>query len=332
MSNAQEIEPILQNSNDRFVLFPIQYDNIWKMYKNAVNSFWVAEEIDLQPDLEDWHNKLNADEKHFISHVLAFFAASDGIVNENLVVNFMQDVTIPEARCFYGYQVAIENIHAETYSLLIDTYIKDKAEKDRLFNAIETIPCVKKKAEWALKWIEKSTSFAERLVAFAAVEGIFFSGSFCSIYWLNNRGLMKGLSFSNELISRDEGQHCDFACLLYSMLIHKLPIETVTAIITEAVEYEKEFVSDALPVSLIGMNAESMCQYIEFVADRLLISLGCPKRYGATNPFPWMEMISMRPKTNFFERKVGEYQKAGVDKSAEDTAFSMPKAGEIIDF
>ncbi|MFN5849019.1 MAG: ribonucleotide-diphosphate reductase subunit beta, partial [Chitinophagales bacterium] len=273
MEKAQNIEPILQESKDRFVLFPIQYDNIWKMYKDAVNSFWVAEEIDLQPDLDDWNNKLNADEKHFISHVLAFFAASDGIVNENLVVNFMQDVTIPEARCFYGYQVAIENIHAETYSLLIDTYIRDPKEKERLFNALETVPCVKKKADWALKWIEKSTSFAERLVAFAAVEGIFFSGSFCSIYWLNNRGLMKGLSFSNELISRDEGQHCDFACLLYSMLENKLSKDTVTAIITEAVEYEKEFVSDALPVSLIGMNSEAMCKYIEFVADRLLISL-----------------------------------------------------------
>lgn len=329
MEKGQAIEPILQESKDRFVLFPIQYDNIWKMYKAAVNSFWVAEEIDLQPDLEDWNNKLNADEKHFISHVLAFFAASDGIVNENLVVNFMQDVTIPEARCFYGYQVAIENIHAETYSLLIDTYIKDPQEKKKLFNALETIPCVKKKADWALKWIEKSTSFAERLVAFAAVEGIFFSGSFCSIYWLNNRGLMKGLSFSNELISRDEGQHCDFACLLYSMLINKLPIETVTAIITEAVVYEKEFVSDALPVSLIGMNSDSMCQYIEFVADRLLISLGCPKVYNSSNPFPWMEMISMRPKTNFFERKVGEYQKAGVDKSAADTAFSMPEVDSV---
>lgn len=329
MVKAQEVEPILQNTQDRFVLFPIQYDSIWKMYKDAVNSFWVAEEIDLQPDLDDWNNKLNADEKHFISHVLAFFAASDGIVNENLVVNFMQDVTIPEARCFYGYQVAIENIHAETYSLLIDTYIRDAKEKERLFNAIETVPCVKKKAEWAIKWIEKSTSFAERLVAFAAVEGIFFSGSFCSIYWLNNRGLMKGLSFSNELISRDEGQHCDFACLLYSMLHNKLSKETVTSIISEAVVYEKEFVSEALPVSLIGMNSTAMCQYIEFVADRLLISLGYPKLYNATNPFPWMEMISMRPKTNFFERKVGEYQKAGVDKSAEDTAFSIPQTDEI---
>ena len=332
--NAEKtfVEPILQATQERFVLFPIQYDNIWKMYKNAVNSFWVAEEIDLQPDLEDWNNKLTPDEKHFISHVLAFFAASDGIVNENLVVNFMQDVTIPEARCFYGYQVAIENIHAETYSLLIDTYISDNTEKTKLFNAIETVPCVKKKAEWALKWIEKSTSFAERLVAFAAVEGIFFSGSFCSIYWLNSRGLMKGLSFSNELISRDEGQHCEFACLLYSMLERKLPVETVTAIISEAVEYEKEFVSDALPVSLIGMNSDNMCTYIEFVADSLLGDLGCPKIYNATNPFPWMDMISMRPKTNFFERKVGEYNKAGVDKSSEDTNISIPTSTDDIDF
>ena len=323
MNQGQFIEPILQETQDRFVLFPIQYDAIWKMYKDAVNSFWVAEEIDLQPDLQDWEHKLNADEKHFISHVLAFFAASDGIVNENLVVNFMQDVTIPEARCFYGYQIAIENIHAETYSLLIDTYIKDPNEKNRLFNALETVPCVKKKAEWAMKWIEKSTSFAERLVAFSAVEGIFFSGSFCSIYWLNNRGLMKGLSFSNELISRDEGLHCDFACLLYSMLEQKLSEETVYSIVREAVAFEKEFVQDALPVSLIGMNSDSMCQYIEFVSDRLLISLGYNKIYNSQNPFPWMEMISMRPKTNFFERKVGEYQKPGAGNSAEDQQISF---------
>lgn len=329
MDKSQAIEPILQESAGRFVLFPIQYDNIWKMYKEAVQSFWVAEEIDLQPDLYDWNNKLNEDEKYFISHVLAFFAASDGIVNENLVINFMQDVTIPEARCFYGYQVAIENIHAETYSLLIDTYIKDTKEKERLFNALETIPCVKKKADWALRWIEKSTSFAERLVAFAAVEGIFFSGSFCSIYWLNSRGLMKGLSFSNELISRDEGQHCDFACLLYSMLVNKLPVETVTAIITEAVVFEKEFVSEALPVSLIGMNSDAMCQYIEFVADRLLVSLGCPKVFNSSNPFPFMEMISMRSKTNFFEGKVADYQKAGAGKTAQESSIAMDDIKDI---
>jgi ribonucleoside-diphosphate reductase beta chain len=328
MNQAQKIESILQETNDRFVLFPIQHKEIWDYYKKAVNSFWVAEEIDLQSDLHDWEHKLNDNEKHFISHVLAFFAASDGIVNENLVVNFMQDVTIPEARCFYGFQVAMENIHAETYSLLIDTYIKDSLEKERLFNAINTVPCVKKKADWALKWIEKSTSFAERLVAFAAVEGIFFSGSFCSIYWLNNRGLMKGLSFSNELISRDEGLHCDFACLLYSMLENPLPKDTVKAIITEAVEYEKEFVREALPVSLIGMNADSMCEYIEFVADTLLQNLGNTKIYNAKNPFQFMEMISLRPKTNFFERKVGEYQKAGVDGTVEEQQISF----EDLDF
>jgi ribonucleoside-diphosphate reductase beta chain len=325
LQNANE--PILQESKERFVLFPIEHERIWKMYKDAVNCFWVAEEIDLQSDLYDWEHKLTADEKYFISHVLAFFAASDGIVNENLVVNFMQDVTIPEARCFYGFQVAIENIHAETYSLLIDTYIKDAAEKQRLFNAIETVPCVQKKANWALKWIEKSTSFAERLVAFAAVEGIFFSGSFCSIYWLNNRGLMKGLSFSNELISRDEGMHCDFACLLYSMLNNKLPQATVQAIISEAVEYEKEFVKDALPVSLIGMNAESMCQYIECQADALLENLGCPKIYNTSNPFSFMELINLRPKGNFFEVKIGEYKKPGVGNSAEENEISF--SGEM---
>jgi ribonucleoside-diphosphate reductase beta chain len=304
-------EPILTESKNRFVLFPIQHDKIWKMYKQAEASFWTTEEIDLNPDLVDWA-KLSTDEKHFVSHVLAFFAASDGIVNENLVLNFMQDVKLPEARCFYGFQVAIENIHAETYSLLIDTYIKDPAEKHRLFNAIETVPCVKKKADWALRWIENAPSFAHRLVAFAAVEGIFFSGSFCSIFWLKKRGLMPGLSFSNELISRDEGLHCDFACLLYSMLENKLSYEEVKSIICDAVEYEKEFVKDAIPVSLIGMNADLMQQYIEFVADRLLHALGYPKVYHATNPFPWMELISLQGKTNFFEKRVGDYQKAGV--------------------
>ncbi|MCD8529229.1 MAG: ribonucleoside-diphosphate reductase small subunit [Chitinophagales bacterium] len=315
-------EPILIDKKDRFVLFPIQYDKIWEMYKHAEASFWTAEEIDLAPDLYDWE-KLTDDERHFISHVLAFFAASDGIVNENLVVNFMQDVTIPEARCFYGFQVAIENIHAETYSLLIDTYIKDPKEKTRMFNAIETIPCVRKKADWALKWIENAPSFAHRLIAFAAVEGIFFSGSFCSIFWLKKRGLMPGLSFSNELISRDEGMHCDFACLIYSMLQNKLSKEEVNSIIMEAVEFEKEFVSDALPVSLIGMNADMMCDYIEFVADRLLVSLGYDKVYNANNPFPFMEMISLQGKTNFFEKKVAEYQKAGVAANDNDKTFSI---------
>ncbi len=305
------VEPILKESNDRFVIFPIKHKEIWAMYKQAEASFWTAEEIDLQQDMTDWENKLTKDERHFIKHVLAFFAASDGIVNENLAINFLNEVQYPEARCFYGFQIAIENIHAETYSLLIDTYIKDNKEKDFLFNAIENLPCVGKKADWALRWIENG-SFAERLVAFAAVEGIFFSGSFCSIFWLKKRGLMPGLAFSNELISRDEGLHCDFACLLYNHLQEKLAPEAVTAIITEAVEYEKEFVTDAIPVALIGMNAKLMCQYIEFVADRLLGELGCPKVYNATNPFDFMEMISLEGKTNFFEKRVSEYQKAGV--------------------
>jgi|TARA_B110000483_G_scaffold93720_1_gene115451 ribonucleoside-diphosphate reductase beta chain len=316
------LEPILHENNERFVLFPIQHNKIWEMYKQAEASFWTAEEIDLAPDMKDWES-LTSNERHFISHVLAFFAASDGIVNENLVINFMQDVTIPEARCFYGFQIAIENIHAETYSLLIDTYIKDEQEKSKMFNAIDTIPCVKKKADWALKWIDDSPSFAHRLIAFAAVEGIFFSGSFCSIFWLKKRGLMPGLSFSNELISRDEGLHCDFACLLYTMLNNKLDVKEVNSIIMEAVEYEKEFVSEALPVSLIGMNAEMMCDYIEFVADRLLVSLGYDKVYNAKNPFPWMEMISLQGKTNFFEKRVAEYQKAGVSAKKEDHSFSI---------
>ncbi len=320
--NIEVKEPILHENNERFVLFPIQHDKIWEMYKQAEASFWTAEEIDLAPDMKDWES-LNSGERHFISHVLAFFAASDGIVNENLVINFMQDVTIPEARCFYGFQIAIENIHAETYSLLIDTYIKDEQEKSKMFNAIDTIPCVKKKADWALKWIEDSPSFAHRLIAFAAVEGIFFSGSFCSIFWLKKRGLMPGLSFSNELISRDEGLHCDFACLIYTMLNNKLDVKEVNSIIMEAVEFEKEFVSDALPVSLIGMNAEMMCDYIEFVADRLLVSLGYEKVYNAKNPFPWMEMISLQGKTNFFEKRVAEYQKAGVSAKKEDHSFSI---------
>lgn len=316
-------EEIQVQTKDRFVLFPIKYDAIWKMYKQAEASFWTAEEIDLASDKTDWEEKLNADEKHFISHVLAFFAASDGIVNENLVMNFMQDVTIPEARCFYGFQIAIENIHAETYSLLIDTYIKDDKEKDRLFNAIDTIPAVAQKAEWALKWIENAPSFAHRLVAFAAVEGIFFSGSFCSIFWLKKRGLMPGLAFSNELISRDEGMHTDFACLIYSMLNNKPSKEEVLEIITGAVGFEEAFVSDALPVSLIGMNAEMMVEYIHFVADRLLESLGYEKHYMAKNPFPWMDMISIQGKTNFFEKKVAEYQKAGVTSGRDEQGFSL---------
>jgi ribonucleoside-diphosphate reductase beta chain len=291
------------------------------MYKKAEASFWTAEEIDLSDDMKHWES-LNQGEKHFISHILAFFAASDGIVNENLAVNFMSEVQLPEARCFYGFQIMMENIHSETYALLIDTYIKDPAEKDRLFHAIETVPCVGKKAEWALKWINNGT-FAERLIAFAAVEGIFFSGSFCSIFWLKKRGLMPGLTFSNELISRDEGSHCEFACLLYRMLENKLSKEAATKIITDAVEIEKEFVSDALPVSLIGMNAKMMGQYIEFVADRWLDELGYDKVYGASNPFDFMEMISLQGKTNFFEKRVGDYQKSGVMNSAESKAFSL---------
>lgn len=314
-----QTEPILLDNKDRFVIFPIKHDDIWQFYKKAEASFWTAEEVDLSPDIADWNNKLNADERYFISHILAFFAASDGIVNENLAINFLQEVQYPEARCFYGFQIMIENIHSEMYSLLIDTYIKDNKEKDHLLRAVETIPCVQKKAEWALRWIQQG-SFAERLIAFAAVEGIFFSGSFCSIFWLKKRGMMPGLTFSNELISRDEGLHCDFACLLYqNHIINPLPEETVKDIIRHAVEIEKEFVSDALPVRLIGMNAELMCQYIEFVADRLLVALGCSKIWNAINPFDFMELISLQGKTNFFERRVGEYQKSGVasqDKGA----------------
>jgi ribonucleoside-diphosphate reductase beta chain len=316
------MEPILQENDKRFVLFPIQHDAIWKMYKTSVACFWTAEEIDLQQDLTDWQ-RLSADEQHFIKHVLAFFAASDGIVNENLVLNFMREVTIPEARCFYGFQVAMENIHAETYSLLIDTYIKDAVEKEKLFNGMTTLPCVEKKARWALRWIDEAPTFGHRLIAFAAVEGIFFSGSFCSIFWLKKRGLMPGLSFSNELISRDEGMHCDFACLLFSMLENRPSQAEVQAIITEAVEFEKEFVTDAIPVALIGMNAELMQQYIENVADRLLVSLGNPPFYNTPNPFDWMELISLQGKTNFFEKKVGDYQKSGVMAEAGMQVFDL---------
>lgn len=318
------IEPILVENKDRFVLFPIGHPDIWKMYKQAEASIWTAEEVDLSPDLQDWNQKLTDDERYFISHVLAFFAASDGIVNENLAVHFLQEVQYPEARCFYGFQVMIENIHSEMYSLLIDTYIKDATEKDRLFRAMETVPCIGKKAEWALRWINNG-SFAERLIAFAAVEGIFFSGSFCSIFWLKKRGLMPGLSFANELISRDEGLHCDFACLLYTNHLEgRLPDADLRKIIAEAVEIEKEFVSDALPVRLIGMNADLMRQYIEFVADRLLLALGSTKLYNAQNPFDFMELISLQGKTNFFERRVGEYQKSGVmNATGNAQGFSM---------
>jgi ribonucleoside-diphosphate reductase beta chain len=317
----QETELLLRENKDRFVILPIKYPAIWEMYKKCEASFWTAEEIDLSDDMKHWEN-MTSGEKFFVSHVLAFFAASDGIVNENLAVNFMSEVQLPEARCFYGFQIMMENIHSETYALLIDTYIKDPAEKDRLFHAIDTIPCVGKKAEWALRWINNG-SFAERLIAFAAVEGIFFSGSFCSIFWLKKRGLMPGLTFSNELISRDEGMHCEFACLLYKMLENKLSKEAATAIITDAVEIEKEFITDALPVNLIGMNAKMMSQYIEFVADRWLGELGYDKVYGASNPFDFMEMISLQGKTNFFEKRVGDYQKSGVLNSQESKSFSL---------
>lgn len=320
MSNENEI--LLKENKDRFVLLPIKYPKIWEQYKKHEASFWTAEEIDLSSDLKDWAN-LNDGERHFISHVLAFFAASDGIVNENLAVNFMSEVQIPEARCFYGFQIMMENIHSETYALLIDTYVKDPAEKDRLFHAIDTVPAVKKKAEWALRWIENG-NFAERLVAFAAVEGIFFSGSFCSIFWLKKRGLMPGLTFSNELISRDEGLHCEFACLLYSMLENKLSEEAVHSIIRDAVSYEKEFITEALPVGLIGMNADLMSQYIEFVADRWIGELGYKKIFNASNPFDFMEMISLQGKTNFFEKRVGDYQKSGVmGGTKESQTFSL---------
>jgi ribonucleoside-diphosphate reductase subunit M2 len=294
------------------------------MYKQAEASFWTAEEIDLAGDLPDWENKLTANERHFVSHILAFFAASDGIVNENLASNFCTEIQLPEARCFYGFQIAVENIHSETYSLLIDTYVKDAKEKDRLLSAIDTVPCVQRKAAWALQWCDAShASFAERCVAFAAVEGIFFSGSFCAIFWLKQRGLMPGLCFSNELISRDEGLHCDFACLLYRKLVNPLSAERITEIIVDAVKIEQEFVSDALPVELIGMNSRLMCQYIEFCADRLLVALGVPKHFHAKNCFSWMEMISLQGKTNFFEKRVGEYAKSGVGAEGSNHTFDL---------
>ncbi|KIM46306.1 hypothetical protein M413DRAFT_17001 [Hebeloma cylindrosporum] len=306
-------EPLLKESQRRFVLFPIQYREIWSFYKKAQASFWTAEEIDLSHDLWDW-DRLTAGERHFISHVLAFFAASDGIVNENLIERFSNEVQVAEARCFYGFQIMMENVHSETYSLLIDSYVKDPDQREHLFHAMETIPCIKRKADWALRWIsDKHSTFAERLVAFAAVEGIFFSGSFASIFWIKKRGLMPGLTFSNELISRDEGMHTDFACLLFTHLKRRPHPMTILQIVSEAVVIEKEFLTDALPVDLIGMNSTLMCQYIEFVADRLLISLGNDKHYGAANPFDFMDMISLQGKTNFFEKRVSDYQKANID-------------------
>jgi len=314
-------EPLLQEDENRYVMFPIQDQSIWQMYKKQVDCFWRAEEIDLSKDMVHWEG-LNMDEKYFISMILAFFAASDGIVLENLAARFMGEVQLSEARAFYGFQIAMENVHSETYSLLIDTYIKDREEKNVLFNAIHNFPCIKKKADWAIKWIQdKRSSFATRLIAFACIEGIFFSGAFCSIYWLKKRGLMPGLTFSNELISRDEALHTEFAILLYSKLNKKVSKAKVIEIIKEAVEIEKEFICDALPCRLIGMNSELMCQYIEFVADRLVVQLGYDKMFGTKNPFDFMEMISIEGKTNFFEKRVAEYALA--DKTKHDDIFDL---------
>ena len=317
-------EPILQDNKDRFVIFPIKHHDIWEWYKKQEACIWTAEEIDLHQDLNDWNNKLNDDERYFIKHILAFFAASDGIVNENLAENFVSEVQYPEAKFFYGFQLMMENIHSETYSLLIDTYVKDEAEKNQLFHAIEVFPAIKEKAEWALKWVQ-SPNFNERLIAFAAVEGIFFSGSFCSIYWLKKRGLMPGLTFSNELISRDEGMHCDFAVHLHNHhLVNKVSKERITEILTDALDIERKFITESLPVSLIGMNSKLMTQYLEFVTDRLLVELGCNKVFNVTNPFDFMDMISLQGKTNIFEKRVSEYQKAGVmnnDSSTQKISF-----------
>jgi len=322
-TSTNQDEPLLKDNPRRFVIFPIQYHDIWRMYKKAEASFWTAEEVDLSKDLQHWET-LKDEERFFISHVLAFFAASDGIVNENLVERFTQEVQVTEARCFYGFQIAMENIHSEMYSLLIDTYIKDSAQREYLFNAIETLPCVKKKADWALKWIgDQGATYGERVVAFAAVEGIFFSGSFAAIFWLKKRGLMPGLTFSNELISRDEGLHCDFACLMFKHLVNKPTKETVDKLIMDAVAIEQEFLTQALPVKLIGMNCELMKQYIEFVADRLLVDLGFNKIYKVENPFDFMENISLEGKTNFFEKRVGEYQRMGVMSGATDNTFRL---------
>jgi ribonucleoside-diphosphate reductase subunit M2 len=312
------LEPLLTPDDNRFVMFPIKYDDIWQMYNKQIDCFWRAEEIDLSKDLAHW-DALEKDEKHFISMILAFFAASDGIIIENLAERFMKDVQVSEARAFYGFQIAMENIHSTTYSLLIESYIKDKEEKHKLFNAINNFPCIKKKSDWAQKWIhDNRSSFATRLVAFACVEGIFFSGAFCSIFWLKKRGLMPGLTFSNELISRDEALHCEFAILLYSKLIQKLSKANITAIIKEAVEIETEFICEALPCRLIGMNSQMMTQYIQFVADRLSVQLGYDKIYNVTNPCDFMELISLETKQNFFERKVADYALSNVTRSDSD--------------
>ena len=313
---AQEQEYILKENKQRFVLFPIKHKEIWSAYKKAEASFWTAEEIDFSKDKYDWDYKLNNNERYFIKHILAFFAGSDGIVLENLNINFSSEIQIPEARCFYSFQSMIENIHSEVYSLLIDKYVDNESEKDNLFHAIENIDCIKQKAQWAMKWMDGSkASFAERLVAFSVVEGIFFSGSFCAIYWLKKRGFMPGLTFSNELISRDEGMHTDFATLIYSMLTNKLSVETIYEIVKEAVEIEKQFINEAIPCAMIGMNATLMSQYIEYVADRLIVQLGYPKVYNSTNPFDFMQLISMEGKTNFFEKRVSEYSLAGIGQN-----------------
>ena len=315
-------EPLLTPNDKRFVMFPIEHDDIWKMYKKQVDCFWRAEEIDLTKDITDWV-RLEKDEQYFISMILAFFAASDGIVLENLALRFMGDVQVSEARAFYGFQIAMENIHSQCYSLLIDTYIKDEEYKDRLFNAIDTFPCIKKKADWAKKWIaDNRSSFATRLVAFACIEGIFFSGAFCSIFWLKKRGLMPGLTFSNELISRDEALHTEFAILLYTKLQKKINKSRIYEIVREAVEIETEFICDALPCRIIGMNSDLMTQYIQFVADRLCLQLGYDKIYGTANPFPFMELISLESKTNFFEKRVADYALATKDKDADIFEFN----------
>jgi len=317
-------EPLLEElENKRFTIYPVKYNDIYSMYKKARSSFWQPEEIDFSKDTADWEN-LNADERHFVSHILSFFAGSDGIVNENLNTNFAQEIQIPEARAFYYMQEAIEAIHSETYGLLLEKYIKDPEEKRYLQNGIQEIPAVKQKAEWAFKWMNNEQSFQKRILAFACIEGIFFSGSFCAIFWLKKRGLLPGLSFSNELISRDEGLHTDFAVLMYSYIVNRLPQEVVHAIVSEAVDGEKEFIISSLPCKLIGMNSELMSQYIEFVADRLVLELGYSKIYNSTNPFDFMENISLDGKTNFFEKRVGEYSKTHTDVSNEsDNVFSL---------
>ncbi|WVQ66619.1 uncharacterized protein L199_004803 [Kwoniella botswanensis] len=320
----EEDEDILRESNDRFVLFPIKYREIWQAYKASQASFWTSEELDLGHDLHDWNEKLTEQERFFILRILAFFAASDGIVGENIVSQFSMDVQISEARAFYAFQSMMEQVHSETYSLLIETYVRDSEEKEFLFRGIENIPCVRKKADWALKYITDDMPFRLRLVAFACVEGIFFSGSFAAIFWLKKRGLMPGLTFSNELISRDEGTHTDFACLLYNHLKHRCSEEEVHNIVTEAVVIEKEFLTDALPCALIGINADLMCQYIEYVADRLIVDLGYSKMYHAKNPFDWMELISLQGKANFFESRVSSYQLANVSRSGTP---SLPEKG-----